>query len=224
MCAVVDDRSWSSEAPYVGRPTDSRFWSVFSVAGGKGNGTKALANCGESHTICCEEAGCWSGSAYAQITCTAACPDSQMQALRQACWSLDGVQDGSWARKGKSCEDMDEIAAAKVYIKGRGGNPCGVVMGVQPPPASWDMGMAIFPTKRKVYISGFVDDAPSYECYAQARDGGAWGKPVTLAQVPMAGKWNLAIELAGYSDRPVNPEHRVFDLPEPATEEVELEV
>merc|ERR1711972_725578 len=100
-----------------------------------------------------------------------------------------------------ACEG-DSVLAAKAYIQGRGGNPCGEVMGVKPPVASWDVGVAVFPTKRKVTITGFVDDAPSSECYARAKDDNRWGPAVTLAQVPMDVSENIAVELVGYSDRP----------------------
>merc|ERR1711972_564003 len=114
-----------------------------------------------------------------------------------------------------ACEG-DSVLAAKAYIQGRGGNPCGEVMGVKPPVASWDVGVAVFPTKRKVTITGYVDDAPSYECYAQAKDDGIWGEPVILAQIPHDLNYNIAIDLAGFSDRAVNSAGVYFDLPEPA--------
>jgi len=218
MCASTDGRSWSSQPPSTSRTTDSRFWATMSVARGRGPSTTAFGNCGYSHNICCQKEGCGmvSKAKYGEITCSKHCPDDEIQAIRQACWSLDAVKGGVWEKEGKNCSQLGEIAAAKVYIVGRGGNPCGVVMGVNPPPASWDVGMAIFPTKRKVTITGLVDDAPSYECYAHAKDHGSWGKPVTLARIPDLMRANIAVELAGWPDKPVNPQGLVFDLPEPA--------
>lgn len=106
--------------------------------------------------------------------------------------------------------------ASKAYIQGRGGNPCGEVLGVKPPAAAMDVGVAVFPTKRKVTITGYVDDAPSFECYARAKDDNVWGPTVTLAQLPQDLRQNIAIELAGYSDRPINLGSVYFDLPGPA--------
>merc|ERR1712050_75008 len=150
--------------------------------------------------------------------------DEQMQVKRQACWTPTDTLDGTyWESKWKSC-DGGPILAAKVYIQGRGGNPCGNVFGVKAPPASWDVGMAVFPTKRKVTITGYVDDAPSYECYARAKDKGEWGPTVTLAQVPQNLNWNIAVALAGHSDRPVNPDGLFFDLPAPTVVETTIAI
>mmetsp|Transcript_158928 Transcript_158928/g.506074 ORF Transcript_158928/g.506074 Transcript_158928/m.506074 type:complete len:148 (+) Transcript_158928:81-524(+) len=140
-----------------------------------------------------------------------------MRTLRLACWTPEGTENGTmWASEGGTCEG-GAILASKVYIQGRGGNPCGEVLGIKPPPASWDVGVAIFPTKRKVTITGFVDDSPSFECYARAKDDGVWGAPVTLLQLPADLRYNIARELVGYSDRPVNDDGRMFDLPDART-------
>merc|ERR1711976_605221 len=145
-----------------------------------------------------------------------------MQILKTACYTSKGTNNGKeWQGAGEACSG-EPILAAKAYIKGRGGNPCGTVFGVKAPVASWDVGVAVFPTKRKVTITGFVDDAPSYECYARAKDGNAWGPTVTLLQMPMEGKNNIAIELAGYSDRPVNPSGVYWDLPETSDEQANV--
>ena len=86
------------------------------------------------------------------------------------------------------------------------------------PPSSWDVGIAVFPTKRKVLVAGYVDDAPSFECYARAREESAQkGRKITLAKIPMKLDQNVAIELMGHSDVPVNAERgqlRVWELSE----------
>lgn len=218
QCAEIDGRDWNPNSPQHQRPTDSRFWAHLSVANGHGKSVVADANCGMSKNICCEKNGCWDGSSYGDITCNEHCPDTEMNMKKVACWTPQATQNGqTWPTHGESCQGnaAGPILAAKAYIQGRGGNPCGTVAGVHPPPASWDVGVAIFPTKRKVTITGYVDDAPSYECYAQAKDNGVWGPSVTLAQIPMDMSSNIAIALAGYADRPINPENKYFDLPLP---------
>lgn len=218
QCAGIDGRTWSSAPPGGPRPTDARFWGRLEVAQGRGAEVSAIANCGMSHNVCCDPHGCWDGSKFGSITCSEHCPDSEMQVKRLACWTPEGTQNGtSWPTRGEKCRG-GAVLAAKVYIQGRGGNPCGKVAGVKPPVASWDVGIAVFPTKRKVTLTGYVDDAPSYECYARAKDHGTWGPTVILAQVPMDMSLNIAFELAGYSDRPVNPQGLFFDLPLPSTE------
>jgi len=217
MCASIDGRSWSSDYPGAERPTDSRFWGRLSLT--KGQGASAAANCGYSHNICCAKKGCGGDVKYGQVTCTKHCDDSEMQVKRLGCWTKNSTHGGSvWPASGDACDSFeahDEVFAAKVYIQGRGGNPCGQVLAFKAPVASWDVGMVIFPTKRKVTITGYVDDSPSFECYARAKDNGKWGAAVALATLPADLSKNIAIELAGYSDRPVNEQQLVFDLPLP---------
>eukprot|EP00929_Paragymnodinium_shiwhaense_P036940 TRINITY_DN19751_c0_g1_i1.p1 TRINITY_DN19751_c0_g1~~TRINITY_DN19751_c0_g1_i1.p1 ORF type:complete len:251 (-),score=24.33 TRINITY_DN19751_c0_g1_i1:184-936(-) len=214
MCAGIDGRSWSSKYPETQRPHDARFWGWLSYS--RVEGVKTATNCGYSYNYCCNPRGCWGGVDYGEVTCTKHCADDEMQAKRLACWTAQGTNNGSiWSTVGESCENAVDLVATKVYIKGRGGNPCGEVAGVSAPPASWDVGLVIIPSKRKVTITGYVDDAPSYECYARAKDNGVWGEAVTLAQVPADLSYNIAVELAGYSDRPVNQAERFFDLPLP---------
>jgi len=214
QCAAIDGRDWSSLPPASDRPTDARFWAWLGVSRGRGAGVTTHAKCGMSHNVCCDRRGCGGGQQYGDVTCSKACPDNEMRALRLACWTPGGTENGTrWASEGGTCEG-GAILASKMYIQGRGGNPCGEVLGIKPPPASWDVGVAIFPTKRKVTITGFVDDSPSFECYARAKDDGVWGAPVTLLQLPADIRYNIAVELAGYSDRPVNDDGRLFDLPD----------
>jgi len=213
MCAGIDGRDWSDAPPSSERPLDSRFWAWMEVARGRGAGVNVAANCGMSHNVCCEMNGCWGGHAYGDITCSKHCPDSEMRVERVACWTPEGSTDGkNWSKIGVQCTG-GSILAARAYIQGRGGNPCGEVFGVSPPAASWDVGVAVFPTKRKVTITGYVDDAPSYECYARAKDNSVWGPTVTLARLPIRLEKNIAIELMGNSDRPINPSGSYFDLP-----------
>lgn len=215
QCAAIDGRNFSSAVPLYQHPDDARFWSWLKVAGGQGAGVTSAGSCGMSHNICCSRHGCWGGSAYGDVTCEKRCAEEEeMKVLRQSCWGAEDVAAG-WPSKGKECAG-GPVVAAKAYFHGRGGNPCGEVLGVKPPAAKWDIGVAVFPTKRMVTIDGFVDDAPSYECYAAAKDSGKWGEPVTLAQLPADNGMNIALELAGYSDRPVNPGGKYFHVPEPA--------
>jgi hypothetical protein len=214
QCASTDGRDYSNKRPDSDRPSESRFWSWLSVARGRGGGVSANAKCGQSHNVCCNKKGCWGGSNYGDVTCNQHCPDEEMKVIRQACWTNESIANG-WPSSGSQCQG-GSIVAAKAYFQGRGGNPCGQVLGVSPPPASWDIGVAIFPSKRKVTITGYTDDAPSTECYASARDNGIWGEPVTLARLPMDTSMNIAIALAGFSDRPVNPKALIFDLPDPS--------
>lgn len=218
MCAGIDGRSWSPRYPETQRPGDARFWGWLSYS--RTEGVMTATNCGYSYNYCCNPKGCWDDVQYGETTCTKHCADDEMQAERLACWTAQGTNNGSiWSSADESCDGKDaaDIVATKVYIKGRGGNPCGEVAGVSDPPASWDAGLVIIPSKRKVTVTGYVDDAPSYECYARAKDNGIWGEAVTLAQVPAELKYNIVIELAGYSDRPLNTAERFFDLPLPDT-------
>lgn len=233
QCAGIDGRDWSSEPPSGPRPTDSRFWAWMQVANGHARGVMTGANCGLSHNYCCNLEGCFDGSAYGQETCAQHCPDSEMNVKKVACW----MEGSPWSATGEPCQGAaggegagsgaggaGDVAAVKAYVQGRGGNPCGQVFGVSPPKASWDVGIAVFPRKRKVTLTGFVDDAPSYECYARAKDRGAWGPTVTLARVPMDLRYNIAFELAGNSDRPINPDGTFFDLPEALVSQAEVVV
>jgi len=214
VCAVIDGRSWSEE-PYQGpRPWDSRFAAWLSVGKNSATGTskvEANATCGFSHNVCCASKGCGNGVKYGDFTCGPLhCPDEDMQIRRLRCWTAKG----GWSKDGEDCENAMDVVATKVYFYGRGGDPCVHPLGVPSPPATWDIGAVIFPTKRRVLLTGFVDDAPSTECYAQARDKGEWGAVMELTRLaPKPG--DLAIDLIGFSDRPVNPKNVYVELPNP---------
>ena len=87
---------------------------------------------------------------------------------RLACWTRASVAASGWTRDGVDCAtvpDTDEVLAARAYIQGRGGDPCVRPLGVPSPPAAWDIGVAVFPTKARALVTGYVDDAPATECY-----------------------------------------------------------
>eukprot|EP00746_Dinoflagellata_sp_MGD_P035608 gnl/MRDRNA2_/MRDRNA2_185252_c0_seq1.p1 gnl/MRDRNA2_/MRDRNA2_185252_c0~~gnl/MRDRNA2_/MRDRNA2_185252_c0_seq1.p1 ORF type:complete len:316 (+),score=46.48 gnl/MRDRNA2_/MRDRNA2_185252_c0_seq1:96-1043(+) len=215
QCAVIDGRSWSSIPFTDSRPNDSRFGARLVIAAK--NATRGLADvhahsaCGFSHNVCCNLNGCENGVKYGEYTCGPMhCPDNEMQIRRLQCWT----RNGSWTAEGENCIGVSDIVATKVYFYGRGRDPCVHPLNVQSPAATWDIGIVVFPTKRRVLITGFVDDAPSTECYAQARDNGVWGEVMELVRLaPKPG--DLALDLVGYSDRAVNPANQFVLLPEP---------
>lgn len=220
QCAVIDGRDWT-EVPYDGdRPGDARFAARLSVRLEIGNSSvEGITKCGYSHNVCCDPKGC-GAAPYGAYTCGPLhCPDEDMQVRRMRCWTDTGVSGAGWSTEGEDCagaKDFQNHLAVKAYFYGRGGDPCVSPLGVPSPPATWDIGVVIFPTKRRVWLTGFVDDAPSTECYAQAKDDGIWGQPVPAVQLPCA-PGNLVENIIGYSDRPVNPSGGMIVLPRPST-------
>merc|ERR1711862_631338 len=151
-------RSWSTDPPNSAQPEDARFQAWMEIARGRGAGVSTHAGCGTSHNICCAKDGYCGEHKYGEIACSQRCPDSNMQIYRTSCWTSQGTANGTkWSQKGLTCEG-GAILAAKMYIHGRGANPCAGVFGVPAPPASWDVGVAVFPKKRKVTLTGYVDD------------------------------------------------------------------
>eukprot|EP00930_Biecheleria_cincta_P071530 TRINITY_DN59021_c0_g1_i1.p1 TRINITY_DN59021_c0_g1~~TRINITY_DN59021_c0_g1_i1.p1 ORF type:complete len:337 (+),score=28.16 TRINITY_DN59021_c0_g1_i1:25-1011(+) len=214
QCAVIDGRSWTS-TPFDGqRPTDARFAARLGVWLGEHGDVEALARCGYSHNLCCVKNGC-NGIPYGNYTCGPLhCPDDRMQVRRLRCWTKSGVRKNGWTLHGENCSGAQNVLAVKVYFYGRGGDPCVAPLGVPSPPASWDIGVLMFPTKRRVWLTGFVDDAPATECYAQSRGRGIWNPPVTLVQLSSA-PGNIAKNIVGFSDRPVNPLNLTVTLQDP---------
>jgi len=211
QCAVSDGRSWT-DAPFDGeRPADARFAARLAVRLGHGGGVWTAAKCGFSRNLCCARGSC-QGVPFGNITCGPRhCPDDRMQVRRLRCWTEAGVRRHGWTAEGEDCTGAHDVLAAKAYFYGRGGDPCIAPLGKPAPPATWDIGALIFPTKRRVWLTGFVDDAPATECYAQTKDSGVWAQPVPLVQLPPKGR-SLMLNLIGFSDRPVNPHNRTVTL------------
>eukprot|EP00933_Yihiella_yeosuensis_P039490 TRINITY_DN3353_c1_g1_i1.p1 TRINITY_DN3353_c1_g1~~TRINITY_DN3353_c1_g1_i1.p1 ORF type:complete len:322 (+),score=66.04 TRINITY_DN3353_c1_g1_i1:41-1006(+) len=201
MCAQIDGRNWAPSVPFEsGRPSDSRFAAYLKVAQ---NRVTSNATCGFSHNFCCEQGGCGS-SKYGEQTCGPShCPDQDMQVRRVRCWT----NVTSWTPEGVDCsEAKGTILAVKAYVQGRGSDPCVRPFGKSAPAATWDIGMVLFPTKRRVMVNGYVDDAPATECYAQAREKDGSTSRAILAQMPMP-TGDVSTKLVGFSDRPLNPKN-----------------
>lgn len=208
VCAAIDGRDWAPEVAYdggSGRPGGARFGAYLRVAKKK---VERNATCGNSRNYCCREAGCSGGVKYGELTCMDHCPDEKMQLRRTRCWT-DAT---GWFGEGVDCDHCQDstILAVKTYVYGRGGDPCVSPLGVPAPAATWDIGVVIFPTKRRAFVNGFAGDAPATECYARFD-----GATATLAQLPMP-SGEVSLKLLGYSDRPLNPGEVVTHVPREA--------
>lgn len=207
QCAVIDGRSWDPADVFEGgRPKASRFAGFLKVT--NQDNVESGATCGISHNICCQEGGCGSVPLGGQ-TCEEHCPDEDMHVRRVRCWT----DVTGWTADGVDCDEAKgTILAVKAYIYGRGGDPCVAPLGVPSPTADWDIGLVLFPTKRRAMVTGYVDDAPATECYARVTEQNGLQATLTLAQMPMP-EGSVPQKLVGFSDRPLNPSGDFVDLP-----------